>query len=192
MWGMHGQARYGHTRTRHGHTVAADRIRPKAPSGERLRVHQRLAHGREARRDGCQGGLGKYLPAHPRMLARALSLALAPRVRCLARLASTAAGSSSDGNAVAAAAAPTAATIPVVFVGRSGEAVEVLGRAGQHLLDLAHSSGIDMEGACEASLACSTCHVILEPAVYDALPPPSEKEEDLLDMAPALCMTCVR
>ncbi len=76
-----------------------------------------------------------------------------------------------------------------MFVGRDGREVQVMGHSGQHLLDLAHRCGIDMEGACEASLACSTCHVILEPAVYDALPPPSEKEEDLLDMAPGLCLS---
>jgi ferredoxin len=67
----------------------------------------------------------------------------------------------------------------------------VQGVEGQHLLEIAHRHGIDMEGACEASLACSTCHVVLDVAVYDALPAPQEKEEDLLDLAPGLCLTCV-
>ena len=39
--------------------------------------------------------------------------------------------------------------------------VEVLAREGESLLDVAHNNGIDLEGACESSLACSTCHVIL-------------------------------
>ena len=38
-------------------------------------------------------------------------------------------------------------------------------------------------GACDGSLACSTCHVVLEPAHFDALPPPDEEEEDMLDLA---------
>ena len=38
-------------------------------------------------------------------------------------------------------------------------------------------------GACDGSLACSTCHVILEQSHYDALPPPEEEEEDMLDLA---------
>eukprot|EP00965_Chrysotila_dentata_P236116 6201140-Pleurochrysis_carterae.AAC.6 len=38
-------------------------------------------------------------------------------------------------------------------------------------------------GACDGSLACSTCHVILEKAVFDALPPPVEEELDMLDLA---------
>jgi ferredoxin len=44
-------------------------------------------------------------------------------------------------------------------------------------------------GACESSLACSTCHVILEEAVFDMLPEPCEEEEDMLDMAFGLTAT---
>lgn len=33
---------------------------------------------------------------------------------------------------------------------------------GKNLLEVAHDNEIDLEGACEASLACSTCHVIVE------------------------------
>jgi len=40
--------------------------------------------------------------------------------------------------------------------------VEVLAREGETLLEVAHNNGIELEGACEASLACSTCHVILD------------------------------
>ena len=40
-----------------------------------------------------------------------------------------------------------------------------------------------LAGACDGSLACSTCHVILEQEQYDALPPPEEEEEDMLDLA---------
>ena len=38
-------------------------------------------------------------------------------------------------------------------------------------------------GACEGSVACSTCHVILEPEHYDILPEPEDDENDMLDMA---------
>eukprot|EP01069_Polyplicarium_translucidae_P012203 Polyplicarium_translucidae@DN486_c0_g1_i1.p2 len=60
---------------------------------------------------------------------------------------------------------------------------------GVSILEAAHSHDVDLEGACEASLACSTCHVHLEPEVYTALPEPSEREDDLLDMAPCLTDT---
>lgn len=45
---------------------------------------------------------------------------------------------------------------------------------------------IEMEGACEASLACSTCHVYVDNKYFDLLPEPKEEEEDMLDMAPFL------
>lgn len=56
-------------------------------------------------------------------------------------------------------------------------------------MDVAHNNGIDLEGACESSLACSTCHVILEATVYDSLGEPCEEEEDLLDLAYGLTHT---
>lgn len=43
-----------------------------------------------------------------------------------------------------------------------------------------------MEGACEASLACTTCHVYVDEKTIDKLKPSEEKEDDLLDMAPFL------
>lgn len=38
-------------------------------------------------------------------------------------------------------------------------------------------------GACEGTLACSTCHVVLPQEVYDQLPPPVDEELDMLDLA---------
>ena len=55
---------------------------------------------------------------------------------------------------------------------------------GQSLLEAAHANEIDLEGACEGSLACSTCHVIVEDQdMYDRLPEPCDDENDMLDLA---------
>ncbi|KAF9262354.1 ferredoxin [Marasmius fiardii PR-910] len=54
---------------------------------------------------------------------------------------------------------------------------------GDDLLSIAHEYDIDLEGACERSVACSTCHVILEPEIFDQLPEPEDDENDMLDMA---------
>ncbi len=54
---------------------------------------------------------------------------------------------------------------------------------GDNLLEAAHRNHIPLEGACEASLACSTCHVIVAPNWYNKLLEPTEDEEDLLDLA---------
>jgi ferredoxin len=67
--------------------------------------------------------------------------------------------------------------------------VEVTAKEGQNLLEIAHNNDIDLEGACEASLACSTCHIILDDSLYKSIPEACEEEEDLLDMAFALSTT---
>jgi len=54
---------------------------------------------------------------------------------------------------------------------------------GKHLLDVAHDNNIELEGACGGELACSTCHLVFEQEVYDTLPPMSDEEEDMLDLA---------
>lgn len=60
---------------------------------------------------------------------------------------------------------------------------EVEAEAGQRLLDVAWAAREPLEGACEGVMACSTCHVIVEAEDFDKLPPASEEEEDLLDLA---------
>jgi len=60
---------------------------------------------------------------------------------------------------------------------------EVEAKAGQRLLDVAWAAREPLEGACEGVMACSTCHVIVDPADFERLPAASEEEEDLLDIA---------
>ncbi|XP_044165403.1 adrenodoxin-like protein 1, mitochondrial [Acropora muricata] len=76
--------------------------------------------------------------------------------------------------------------VNVTFIDRGGNPIAVKGKVGDNLLYLAHRYGIEMEGACEASLACSTCHVYVKEDYFDQLPEPDEKEDDMLDMAPFL------
>ena len=63
-----------------------------------------------------------------------------------------------------------------------GKEVDVKAPIGENILRVAHQNDIDLEGACDCSLACSTCHVILEQELYDKLPEAEEEEEDLLDL----------
>jgi ferredoxin, 2Fe-2S len=60
---------------------------------------------------------------------------------------------------------------------------EVKAEAGQRLLDVAWAAREPLEGACEGVMACSTCHVIVAAEDFEKLPPASEEEEDLLDLA---------
>ena len=60
---------------------------------------------------------------------------------------------------------------------------EVEAAPGTNLLDLAQANGQPLEGACEAAMACSTCHVLVDEEDFNRLPVASEEEEDLLDLA---------
>ena len=60
---------------------------------------------------------------------------------------------------------------------------EVEAAPGQRLLDVAWAAREPLEGACEGVMACSTCHVIVDAEDFEKLPPASEEEEDLLDLA---------
>jgi len=77
----------------------------------------------------------------------------------------------------------------ITFVNRDGSRAEVEAPVGETLLDVAQSHAIDIEGACEGCMACSTCHVIVDTADYDRLPAPSEDEADMLDLAYGLTPT---
>jgi 2Fe-2S ferredoxin len=77
----------------------------------------------------------------------------------------------------------------MIFIERDGAAREVDAPLGLSVLEIAHRHKIDIEGACEGSLACSTCHVIVDPDWYDLLKEASEDEEDMLDLAFGLTAT---
>lgn len=73
--------------------------------------------------------------------------------------------------------------IKVIFLDADGATEHVCeGAEGQSLLDVAHKYDLNLEGACEGSMACSTCHLLIEKSYFDKLPTPSEEEEDMLDL----------
>lgn len=71
----------------------------------------------------------------------------------------------------------------MTFILRDGTSREVEAPKGLSVLEVAHKHGVDIEGACEGSLACSTCHVIVDPAWIGRLADATEDEEDMLDLA---------
>lgn len=76
--------------------------------------------------------------------------------------------------------------VNITYITKDGERIPIKGKIGDNVLYLAHRHSIDMEGACEASLACTTCHVYVHDDFQHKLPEATEKEDDLLDMAPFL------
>lgn len=73
--------------------------------------------------------------------------------------------------------------LKVTFVLQNGERREFDVTAGDTLLEIAWRHDLDMEGACEGSMACSTCHVIVDEQWFDRLSPAGVDEEDMLDLA---------
>ena len=71
----------------------------------------------------------------------------------------------------------------MTFIERNGQPREVDAPIGLSVLEVAHKHDVDIEGACEGSLACSTCHVIVDPEWFAKLNKPTEDEEDMLDLA---------
>jgi 2Fe-2S ferredoxin len=71
----------------------------------------------------------------------------------------------------------------MIFVERDGTRREVDAPLGRSVLEVARRHDIDIEGACDGSLSCSTCHVVVDPDWYDLLKEASEEEEDMLDLA---------
>lgn len=77
----------------------------------------------------------------------------------------------------------------ITFLDPDGTRHEIDAPVGLSILEIAHQNDIDLEGACEGSLACSTCHVVVDDAWFDKLPEIKEDEEDMLDLAFGLTKT---
>ena len=77
----------------------------------------------------------------------------------------------------------------ITFILQDGSEKEVDAPLGQSVLEVAHHNHIALEGACEGSLACSTCHVIVDDKNFGELKEPTEDEEDMLDLAFGLTHT---
>ncbi|ABD45498.1 2Fe-2S iron-sulfur cluster binding domain protein [Ehrlichia chaffeensis str. Heartland] len=74
----------------------------------------------------------------------------------------------------------------ITFISPDGSRKTYEAYDGETLLSLAHRNNVDLEGACEGSLACSTCHVIIDPSWYDIVEQHNEisdEENDMLDLA---------
>ncbi len=77
----------------------------------------------------------------------------------------------------------------MTFVHPDGREQTVEVPNGISVLEIAHRNGVPLEGACEGSLACSTCHVIVDQQWFDKLKGATEDEEDMLDLAFGLTHT---
>lgn len=77
----------------------------------------------------------------------------------------------------------------ITFVLHDGSEKVIDAPNGISLLEVAHKNDVLLEGACEGSLACSTCHVVIDETFYQQLPAATDDEEDMLDLAFGLTHT---
>jgi len=80
--------------------------------------------------------------------------------------------------------------VKIIFTNaQKSETWPIEANVGDSLLDIAQDLDLDVEGACEGSMACSTCHMIIDSNYYEKLKTPSDEEEDLLDITFGVTMT---
>ncbi|XP_040525285.1 adrenodoxin-like protein 2, mitochondrial [Gallus gallus] len=81
--------------------------------------------------------------------------------------------------------------VTVHFINRDGERLTTTAKEGESLLEVVvnQNLAIDGFGACEGTLACSTCHLIFEKDVFQKLDAISDEEMDMLDLAYGLTET---
>jgi ferredoxin len=81
--------------------------------------------------------------------------------------------------------------INVKIIDRDEKTIDAKAKIGSNMLDVVLDNKLDIDGfgACEGTLACSTCHVVLNSENYKTLPEPVEEENDMLDLAYGLTPT---
>ncbi|XP_074072739.1 adrenodoxin, mitochondrial [Macrotis lagotis] len=76
-------------------------------------------------------------------------------------------------------------TVTIHFINRDGDKLTTQGKVGDTLLDVVVNNNLDIDGfgACEGTLACSTCHLVFEEHIFEKLDPVTDEENDMLDLA---------
>lgn len=71
----------------------------------------------------------------------------------------------------------------ITFITRTGERLDIDAQRGLSVMEIARDADLGIEGTCDGSLACATCHVVVDPEHAPRLKPASDEEEDMLDLA---------
>jgi 2Fe-2S ferredoxin len=77
----------------------------------------------------------------------------------------------------------------MTFITAAGERHDIEAECGRSVMEIARQHDFGIEGACEGSLACATCHVIVAPEHACRLEIATAEEEDMLDLAVGVCPT---
>jgi len=70
----------------------------------------------------------------------------------------------------------------ITVITREGDEQVIEGATGLSVMEIIRDNGIDeLLALCGGCCSCATCHVHVDPAFADRLPPMSDDENDLLD-----------
>ena len=73
--------------------------------------------------------------------------------------------------------------ISVNFILPNGQKITTSAVQGQSLLEVAWQNQLPIEGTCSGTMACSTCHLFVDPLWGSLLKKPHEEELAMLDLA---------
>lgn len=74
----------------------------------------------------------------------------------------------------------------VTYISSTGESTTIDVPNGQTVMENAVRNGIDgIVGECGGAMMCATCHVYVDPAFVDKLPPISDEQEEMLGVTAA-------
>jgi ferredoxin, 2Fe-2S len=69
----------------------------------------------------------------------------------------------------------------IILRTREGEELELKGSVGQSVMETIRDNGIsELQAMCGGCCSCATCHIYIDLAFADNIPPMSEDEDDLL------------
>jgi ferredoxin, 2Fe-2S len=72
----------------------------------------------------------------------------------------------------------------ITFIDSDGVARTVEGSIGKSVMETALKNDVpDIIAECGGACACATCHVYVDPAWLDRLPPPDDTERSMLEFA---------
>ena len=74
----------------------------------------------------------------------------------------------------------------IIATDRKGEVHTLEGRDGWSVMEILRDAGLPVAAECGGACACATCQVYVDPEWYEKLPPKSDAETDMLDMAIAV------
>lgn len=74
----------------------------------------------------------------------------------------------------------------IIATDRNGTEHTIDGRDGWTVMEILRDAGLPIAAECGGACACATCHVYVDKEWFDRLPPRSDAEVDMLDMALAV------